>query len=302
MEDFFKYLTPGEDDVSWGLYLNVVGKTVFPPGVVYPSPKHPSGYYFTWEQGRILHEYQILYISEGCGVYEDAKGELPINAGSLLILQPGKWHRYKPDISTGWTENYVGFNGLMANFMFSNPHLAVIKSLVNIGNREEFIDTYYKIFMYARDEKPGFQQVSAGMVMKLLGYLISVEKKLDFSESRIEKIIQKACCLIRENVENEIDFKQYAEENNITYSYFRRMFKLYTGLPPAKYQLDLKIIRSKELLLSTDKIIKEISYELGFESIYYFSRLFKNKIGVSPSSFRTSAINPKEKKKAGKVK
>lgn len=297
MEQFFKYLTPGEDDINWGIYLNVAGKAIIPPGIFYPSPSHPSGYFFTWDQGRILQEYQIVYVTEGNGFYEDASGEYLIKSGSLLIIQPGMWHRYKPDPNTGWTENYVGFNGLLAKHIFSNSQLTSLKPLVHIGNREEFIDTYYKIYRFIQDEKPGFQQVSAGMVMKLLGYLVSVEKQLSFAETRIEKIIQKACFLIRENVEKEIDFKQYAECNNIAYSYFRRMFKIYTGLPPAKYQLDLKIIRSKELLLSTDKIMKEICIEVGFESEYYFSRIFKNKIGISPSRFRTIASNHPGKKK-----
>ncbi len=297
MEDFFKYLTPGEEDIGWGLYLNVVGKTIIPPGLIYPSIDHPSGYFFTWDKGRVLHEYQIVYISEGDGIFEDETGEFPIKAGSLLILQPGRWHRYKPDPGKGWTESYVGFNGLSANLMFTNPQLTLIKPVVHIGNREEFIDTYYKIFRFAQAEKPGFQQITAGMVMKLLGYLISIEKRLDFSEKRIEKIIEKACFLIRENIEKEIDFKQYADENCVAYSYFRRMFKMYTGLPPAKYHLDLKIIRSRELLLSTDKIIKEICNEVGFESTYYFSRLFKKKTGISPSLFRTSANNQKGQKK-----
>ncbi len=291
MEDFFKYLTPGEDDIDWGLYLNVAGKTIIQPGKVYPSPNHPSGYFFTWEKGRILHEYQIVYITDGNGIYEDISGEHIIRSGSLLIIQPGIWHRYKPDYNTGWTENYVGFNGMMVKHMFSNPHLAGISPVVYIGDREEFIDTFYKIYHFVKDEKPGFQQVSAGMIMKLLGYLISIEKQLNFAESRIEKIIQKACCLIRENFQKEIDFKHYAENNNIAYSYFRRMFKMYTGLPPVQYQLDLKIIRSKELLLSTDKIIKEICHEVGFESEFYFSRLFKKKIGVSPSKMRNTAQN-----------
>jgi AraC-like DNA-binding protein len=297
VESFFKYLTPGEDDIAWGLYLNVAGKAVIQPGTQYPSPNHPSGYYFTWNKGRILHEYQVVYITEGSGIYEDNSGEYTIHPGSLLIIQPGIWHRYKPEINVGWTENYVGFNGSFAEHMFSNPILMAAKPMVNIGNREDFIDTYYKIYGYVKDEKPGFQQVSAGMVMKLLGYMISAEKQMNFSESRIEKIIQKACFMIRENVEKEIDFKNYAECNNIAYSYFRRMFKMYTGLPPVQYQLDLKIIRSKELLLSTDKIIKEICYEVGFESEYYFSRLFKKKIGVSPSKIRTLSQNPQKKKK-----
>jgi len=297
MEDFFKYLTPGEDDVSWGLFLNVCGKAIIPPGNVYPSPNHPSGYYFTWNKGRILHEYQAIYLTEGSGLYEDNSGEYIINPGSILIIQPGIWHRYKPDRDTGWTENYVGFNGFIAEHMFTNPQLAAAKPIVYIGSREEFIDTYYKIHRYVKEEKPGFQQVSAGMVMKLLGYLISAEKQINFSETRIEKIIQKACFMIRENVEKEIDFKHYSECNNIAYSYFRRMFKIYTGLPPMQYQLDLKIIRSRELLLSTDKIIKEICYEVGFESEFYFSRLFKKKIGVSPSALRNQAQNPQERRK-----
>ena len=67
MKDFMKYLTPGKDDTNWGIYLNVAGKANAPPGMEYPSPLHPSGYYFTWEYGRILHEYQVNYITDGGG-------------------------------------------------------------------------------------------------------------------------------------------------------------------------------------------------------------------------------------------
>jgi AraC-like DNA-binding protein len=91
-------------------------------------------------------------------------------------------------------------------------------------------------------------------------------------------------------VEGKIDFKKFAEENNIGYSYFRKMFKLYTGVPPVKYHLDLKIMRAKEMLVSTDKIIKEISNDLGFQSVYYFSRLFKRKTDLSPTAFRKAVI------------
>jgi AraC-like DNA-binding protein len=45
-------------------------------------------------------------------------------------------------------------------------------------------------------------------------------------------------------------------------------------------------MRARELLLTTDQSIKEISFQLGFDSIYYFSRFFKQKTGMSPSEFR----------------
>ncbi|MFO7935645.1 MAG: AraC family transcriptional regulator, partial [Bacteroidales bacterium] len=156
------------------------------------------------------------------------------------------------------------------------------------GPAYPIIDTYYKIFNFVIEEKPGYQQVSAGMIMKLLGYIVSIDRQKNFSGKRIEKIIQCACFTIRENVEAKIDFQSFAEENNIGYSYFRKMFKKYTGIPPVQYHLDLKVLRAKEMLLQTDKSVKEISYDLGFQSIYYFSRIFKNKLGVAPSEIRKS--------------
>jgi AraC-like DNA-binding protein len=286
MDDFFKYLTPGPEDMEWGLYLLCAGKAHIQANTVYPPGEHPSGYYFTWENGRVLNEYQINYITEGNGIYENKKGQYRISPGSLLITRPGHWHRYRPEHDTGWVEHYVGFRGNIASHIFRQPWFAAGKAVVDIGNREEFIDTYYKIFEYIQEEKPGSQQVAAGMIMKLLGYMISHDKQKDFSGKRVEQIIQNACFMIRKNVEQQIDFRDFAEQNHIGYSYFRKMFKKYTGVPPVQYHLDLKIMRAKEMLLSTDKIIKEISYELGFQSIYYFSRVFKKKIGVSPSEIR----------------
>jgi AraC-like DNA-binding protein len=182
----------------------------------------------------------------------------------------------------------VGFSGHIAHQIFGRPWFTSKHAVIEIGHNEEIIDSYYKIFLYVKEEKPGYQQVAAGMIMKLLGFIVSLDKQKDFSGKRVEKIIQSACFTIRENVEAAIDFQSFAEENNIGYSYFRKMFKKYTGVPPVQYHLDLKILRAKEMLLYTDKSIKEISYELGFQSIYYFSRIIKSKLGVSPTEIRKS--------------
>lgn len=286
MDEFFKYVNPGQEDKEWGLYLNCAGKAEMKPGIVYPPSAHPSGYYFTYENGRTLGEYQINYITEGAGTYENRGGKYKVKPGSMLFTKPGEWHRYKPKKSTGWVEHYVGFTGYIAHQMFGRPWFTQKNPVVEVGHSEEIIDTYYKIFNYLRDEKPGYQQVAAGMVMKLLGFIVSIDKQRDFTGKRVEKIIQNACFTIRENVEEEMNFQSFAEENNIGYSYFRKMFKKYTGVPPVQYHLDLKILRAKEMLLYTDKSIKEISYELGFQSIYYFSRIIKTKLGVSPTEIR----------------
>ncbi len=288
MDSFFKYVTPGQEDREWGLWVNCAGKALISPGVVYPPSEHPSGYYFSFENGRVLNEYQVNYITDGEGIYENRSGKYRIRPGSLLITKPGEWHRYRPKKTVGWVEHYVGFAGYIADHLFSRPWFIQKNAVVHIGNREAILDTYYKIFEYIQEEKPGYQQVSAGMVMKLLGFIVSLDRQKDFSGKRVEKIIQDACFTIRENVDKDMDFHGFAGSYGIGYSYFRKMFKKYTGVPPVQYHLELKILRAKEMLLHTDMSIKEISYKLGFQSIFYFSRLFKSKLGIAPSEIRKS--------------
>jgi len=286
MQSFFKYLNIGKFDESWGLYLNVVGSKMVYPNEPYPNPDHPNGYFFSWVKGRVLTEYQINYITEGGGILETNSGIYPLKKGTLFILKPGMWHRYKPNKETGWVENYIGFNGSIADNLFQTGLLYMEKPIIYIGNREELIDTYIKIFDIVKIENPGFQQIAAGMTLKLIGYIVAFKKQKGYSGNRIEQIIKQACFTMRENVGANIDLHKMACDNNVGYAYFRKMFKKYMGISPLKYHTDLKILRAKELLLSSDKLVKQVSNELGFQSIYYFSRLFKNKTGVTPSIFR----------------
>jgi transcriptional regulator GlxA family with amidase domain len=170
---------------------------------------------------------------------------------------------------------------LLKNQVF-NPK----QPIINCGIKEEIIDTYIKINDLVEKERPGFQQIASGMVVKLLGYIVSFEKQKGFSGKPIAKVIEQIRFIMRQNTNSELDLKQLAQEHNVGYSYFRKMFKKYTGVSPGQYHLQLRIIRAKELLVSTDKSIKEISIELGFQNIHYFSLFFKKKLGISPSDFR----------------
>ena len=285
MEDFFKYLNVNEFDEEWGLYLTVAGRNRIGKGGAYPNPDHPSGYFFTWDRGRILSEYQINYITDGKGEFETKEGISQVRKGSLFILRPGMWHRYRPDADTGWVENYIGFKGDIAEKIFSNNILS--GSPVKFpGEREELIDIFIKIFDLIKNESPGFQQIAAGLIIKFAGYLVAFEKQKGFTGNRVEKIIRNACFTMQNSLSKEIDLHRIASDNHVGYAYFRKMFKKYMGISPLKYHLNLKILKSKELLLTSDKSVNEVSDELGFNSVYYFSRLFKNKTGVSPSQFR----------------
>jgi len=285
-KDYFKYLTTSEEDINWGLYLSVAGTARIKPGTLYPPRKHPSEYYFDWETGRILHEYQLNYITEGTGIFENENEKFQVKPGSLILIFPNQWHRYRPVKKTGWVENYVGFKGKIADELLKNQVFSRTQPVIQCGIKEEIIDTYLKINDLLEKERPGYQQIASGMVVKLLGYIVSFEKQKGFSGKQIAKVIEEVRFQMRQNTEMEFDLIELAHQHNVGYSYFRKMFKKYTGVSPGQYHLQLKIIRAKELLISTDKSIKEISLELGFQTIHYFSLLFKKKVGMTPTEFR----------------
>jgi len=289
MKDFFKYLTAGESDKQWGMYLNVAGRAKIDPLSAYPSTDHPTGYHYKWEDGRVLEEFQINYVSQGYGTLENKQGIYSVKPGTVMIIRPGVWHRYRPDPKTGWVENYLGFEGKIASHFLAQSVLSSDKPIINFGFREELIDTYFKIYHLVLEEAPGFQQIASGLVIKLLGYIVAYKKQQNFSGKHIERVIQKARFYMHQNMAHEIDLKNMAMEHQVGYSYFRKMFKKYTGVAPHHYHLELKVLRARELILTTDRSIKEIGYELGFSSIYYFSRFFKNKIGVSPMEFKKAS-------------
>lgn len=285
-ESFVKYIHAGPLDKEWGLYLTVAGFAQIPPAIVYPPNVHPSGYFFTWEKGRILQEYQINYITEGSGIFETADSQFQVVPGSILILRPGVWHRYKPDFSVGWNEHYIGFNGDFCQNLFNEGFFPQGKPVLYVGFQENLLKLFLEVIQLVKDEKTGHQQVCAANTILALSKILSVIRNQEFAGKSIERTIRKACLYFRENLNANVNIEQLARELNVGYSYFRQMFRKYTGISPTQYHLSLRIQKAKDLLISTDQSFKEIAIDLGFDSYFYFSRIFKDKTGKSPMEFR----------------
>ena len=106
-----------------------------------------------------------------------------------------------------------------------------------------------------------------------------------FDDKAAEQI-DKAKVIIRERLLQDISPEDVASAVNMSYSWFRKVFKEYTGLSPAHYMQELKVQQAKDLLATTRRSIKEIAYCLNFDDIPYFSKVFKKYTGLSPLAYR----------------
>lgn len=283
-----KYLVVNSRDVQWGLTVSNVGYEEIEATDVYPTRGHADGYYFDIDKGRVLNEYQLLYITEGEGIFNSAHAkDIQLKAGDLFLLFPGEWHTYHPTGKNGWKSYWIGFKGKNVDDRVKAGFLSVDKPIYHVGFSADIIRLYEEAYKRAQEEAPYSQQILAGIVNHLVGLMYALERSMELSKdhTRVD-MINLARLRIRESLEVDLTIQQVAEELGVSYSNFRKLFKEFTGISPALYQQDLRLQRAKELLATTTLSIKEIAYRLRFESPDYFSSKFKIKTGKKPSEFR----------------
>lgn len=285
------YMVTSEEDELWGLTVTTVGCQKIEENEVYPPKNHPKGYYFNPEKGRVLNEYQLLYITNGNGVFTfgaSNKQTCYITEGKMFFLMPGVWHTYKPIQKSGWNEYWIGFKGDIIDKIVEEGFFINRPPVFTIGLNERIVDLYLKAIEIANEERAGYQQALSGIVMHILGLMYYRDKTRDFQDEDLIQKMNKAKVIMRESVYKNISAEDIAGELNISYSGFRRAFKEFTGTSPSKYMVELKLNEAKLLLSTTSQSVKEIAYSLNYENPDYFPVFFKKRMGMTPLEYRNS--------------
>jgi len=103
-------------------------------------------------------------------------------------------------------------------------------------------------------------------------------------------VITKARAYIHEHQTEEIKLGQVAKAVNMSSYYFCKMFKKVTGINFTDYVARIRIEKSKNLLLNPNLRISEIAFEVGFQSLTHFNRVFKKILGQSPTEYRAQLL------------
>jgi AraC-like DNA-binding protein/ligand-binding sensor protein len=104
-------------------------------------------------------------------------------------------------------------------------------------------------------------------------------------------VIAKAKQFIEEHQTEDLSLSQVAKAVNTSSFYFCKMFRKVTGINFTDYLSRLRIERAKNLLLNPNLRVSEIAYEVGFQSLTHFNRVFKRVLGQSPTDYRLQLGN-----------
>jgi AraC-like DNA-binding protein len=285
MQSFTRYFPSDPAASGWGWRVLDAGRQQIAPEASYPGEGHPQGYLFEASGRRTLDEFQIVYIESGTGHFESSHTEAcQIQAGTALLLFPGEWHRYRPEVASGWRESWVGFKGADATrvmHQFFRPQHAVRPT----GRRGELSDLFDRLLHWAEQDVPGRDQIAASHIPLILAFLKAEQEGHETPDHSDASIVRRAKAAMLRQLHERTDLEALARELGCSYSRFRFAFKAQTGHAPREFENRIKLNRSRDLLLHNRLSVSETADALGFSSVYYFSRAFKRAFGKSPKEW-----------------
>ena len=275
-------------DFKWGIVAYSFGSQSIAPGEEYPPRSSFASYIFHPDKGRVIDEYQMVYITHGSGVFtsESLNGRsVKVKAGDAFLLFPGEWHTYKPDAETGWDEYWIHFVGDIADMWTREGLLDKSDPVLHIGIKEEILNLYRSGKRIMGQQAAGYQQAMCGICANIICSAVFYHRNSLPESSRISESVNKARFTVSGHL-SEIKAPDMAQGTDLSYSKFRKDFKDYVGMPPGAYIRSIRISQSKELLTNTDMSIKEIAFECGFKNADYFCVAFRKSVGMSATEYR----------------
>lgn len=283
----WRFPTTNPTDFKWGMVAYSFGSQTLGPGDEYPPKTAIASYIFNPKKGRVIDEYQLVYITKGRGIFtsESLGRTEKIKAGDAFFLFPGEWHSYRPDPETGWEEYWIHFVGFLPDMWTKEGLLNKQDPVLHIGIREDILTNYKIGERILMKQYSAYQQAMCGICTNIICSAIYYHRNSLPESSRISESVNKARMTISGHL-SEIKAPDMVEGMDLSYSKFRKDFKDYVGMPPGAYIRNIRISQAKELLTNTDMSIKEIAFECGFKNADYFCVAFRKNVGMSATEYR----------------
>lgn len=192
---------------------------------------------------------------------------------SIRFLPAGEWDRYD-------VERIV--HGECIDIVFQSNEPLFDKAVIFPANNEKIKGYFKKIFSLWVGKGESYEYECISVLYKILAEI----KKTHYLSKEQFALLSPAVEFIKSNFLTEkITAEDLSKICGISYSYIKKLFTLKFGLTPKKYLLHLKINYAADLLKHGGHTVQEIAELCGYTDVYFFSRQFKQHLGLSPTAF-----------------
>jgi len=222
--------------------------------------------------------YTLVFVTNGNAIYEVSGENIRVEKGDVVFFHKGKLHSVKSDKKNPWSFYSVAFD--ISN-MENKDIIPMLTRIKQFGQYDEF---FRMINSEWTAKKTGSLIKCRSLIMDILYNLIQeveIKRPDELHYAKIEKVKG----FLIENYRKTFTVSELSAIAGLSSSYFRMIFKKNTAMTVIQYQNKVKISKACDLLLSESCNVTEAAYSVGYNDIYYFSRVFKKIKGMSPSEY-----------------
>lgn len=231
-------------------------------------------------RNKFRHSDCLVCVYNGKAVYSFSTHTVTVNTGDILYISKNSTYTY--DILTETYEYiYLDFDFEISENVIGKSDIFPMKS-----KRAYLCSSFEKMNNLWLLKPIGYYEQCMAELYQVYSKLIQI-KKLPYASPNARNLSSKAAMYIAEHcTEEEFKICQVVKELSCSDAHLRRIFKRDFGMSPTAYATNIKLEKAKSLLCNTDYGITQIADIVGFNDIYYFSRMFKQFCGCTPTEYR----------------
>lgn len=236
--------------------------------------------------------YIINLTVKGRGKIFSGEHEFIVEPGDLLLFPPEAVHYYgRADDSNEWYHRWVYFRprAYWADWL-RWPHEVERVGHIKLAD-EQLANEFDSLFLNIEETHKEIRPMSEQLAMNLLERLLirCYEESSLADHAPMDHRILEACQILSASLSAEVSIEELAEQVFLSPSRLAHLFREQVGVSIVRWREDQRIIRAKLLLQTTPLPVAVIGQQTGYDDQLYFSRVFKKRVGVSPSEYRKSS-------------
>ena len=235
-----------------------------------------------WKLNRFAYDdwYALSYVISGSSIYIMDNETAIVKENSVVFFPPKRSRAAYAMASDPWKFIVIKFSlddvSEETKLLLDSIPSVIQNVNSSISRIVREIETAWRI------RTVGFMIQCKGLLYTLIYQLIALVEERSMHD-RYHDVINDITSYIMSDVSRQFSIEELAGKANMSPSYFRTVFKRYTGQSPIQYQISFKMHYAYNLLCSHFYRVAEVAKIVGIQDEYYFSRMFKKVMGFPPS-------------------
>lgn len=229
-------------------------------------------------------EHIFMLCTAGSGSIKVSGDRHTLNKGDTAILPAGVPHEYSAREAEPWTLWWFHVIGNDADHLVESAYAALGGPVAHLKDVAPLAALMAQVIDHLDSSTNAGLVRASGVAWNILASVVANGRR---SNGVQDSPIDTALAYVQSISPERASVEDLAEMVGLGASQFSALFKTHVGVPPLRYQNDLRMARARELLVDSDLPVADIAEACGYDDPLYFSRAFTRTHGQSPSSYRS---------------